>query len=357
MRIIGRFSIIAVLVGVATSAEAQWVTQEIPLQAGWNAVCLFVDPDPSACSAVAGNATTVIDEITTFNDAFSSVQFIKDIGDGGASGGNDWLRWSASPQLGETSTLANLIGGRAYLVHTTGAGTWNVQGIPVMRTMRWRADSMNLVGFPVSAGAPPTFSEFFADCGEVNLGEIYRMASDGTWTHTAAGSTMQRAEAFWIETVGLPDFQGPVALSGLSRAGLDYGQTLVELPMTVTVEGDEEVTLQLQPVQSENSTNSSEAAAVAGNVPMLWWNAEGNAGAGSWDAFTNQVSVSIDGPDERVLTFAANRREFEPFAPPGGADPVYVALVNIMADTMMDTYVPVRAVGTPAIPDLAELPL
>jgi hypothetical protein len=43
------------LLGWVSMASAQWVTQTIPLQSGWNAVHLRVQPFPAACDQVLSN--------------------------------------------------------------------------------------------------------------------------------------------------------------------------------------------------------------------------------------------------------------------------------------------------------------
>ena len=46
------FSAMVLLVLTTSSANGQWITQTIPLQPGWNAVFLEVQPEPDQCESV-----------------------------------------------------------------------------------------------------------------------------------------------------------------------------------------------------------------------------------------------------------------------------------------------------------------
>jgi len=58
------------------AASGQWTTQTIPLEPGWNAVFLEVDPEPNATEAVAG--AVPVESIWAWNGRSTIVQYIQD---------------------------------------------------------------------------------------------------------------------------------------------------------------------------------------------------------------------------------------------------------------------------------------
>ena len=62
--------------GGSCAALAQWVTQTITLNPGWNAVFLEVQPANPDCDAVFASAP--VESVWAWNRRFSSVQFIQD---------------------------------------------------------------------------------------------------------------------------------------------------------------------------------------------------------------------------------------------------------------------------------------
>jgi hypothetical protein len=288
------------------------------------------------------------------------VQFIQNISEAAIGElDNAWLRWGASSMVSNAAPkLHAMIAGRSYLVHAENALTWKVQGIPLLKPIEWRSDRLNLVGFAVDESAPPTFASFFADCDEVDLSKIYRLNSSGIWTPAATSDAMQAGEAFWIQTTnGVPEFQGAVSVSAGSRHGLDYGKTVVELPINMNIEGAADTEIFIEPLPSEINTDSAEYPAVAGPVPLMWWNPNApDSSVGKWERLTNEVSTVLPGTNTTALRFAVLRRELADYAAPAGTDPIYTRLLHIGDGSSLSVNVPVRALGTSVQAGMDDMP-
>ena len=104
-----------VAAAIVFEAQAQWMTQDIPLVAGWNAVHLKVHPADADCAAVFSDEA--ITQVSWWN---------RDrLDDGTGSSITDFCNWYRSSA--EPNTFGRVIGDHTYLVYSTAA-------IPVARS-------------------------------------------------------------------------------------------------------------------------------------------------------------------------------------------------------------------------------
>lgn len=194
-------------------------TQQLQLQAGWNAVFLEVYPEDAEPAAVFAN--TPIDIAASYYAPSSPAQFVSDpSADLFRQAG--WGVWYAEDRPDAfLKTLHAIHGQQAYLVHSRSAFTWRVTGAVVPAEVRWQADAFNLVGFAVDAQAPPTFAQFFSGSLAHRHNRIYRL-TNGTWRQATspAAETMRSGEAFWVYSYGGSKFQGPLHVQTPLRQGL-----------------------------------------------------------------------------------------------------------------------------------------
>ena len=103
-------------------------------------------------------------------------------------------------------------------------------------------DAYNLRCFPVDAGAPSTFLQFFRhspahyDATRGQLQKIYRLNASGQWTLVAPSDLMAPGEAHWVHTAipqAAQDYAGPFTARLAFGDGLDYARELVESPLTL----------------------------------------------------------------------------------------------------------------------------
>src|SRR5437867_7686304 len=83
-------SYLLTFLGVLCPCYAQWTTQTITLNPGWNAVYLEVEPASPDCDALF--AGLPVESVWAWNRRFSSVQFIQDA-NALLPGQPDWLTY------------------------------------------------------------------------------------------------------------------------------------------------------------------------------------------------------------------------------------------------------------------------
>ena len=149
---------VTVVLGVllATTAQAQWMTQRINLVKGWNAIHLKVNPVDTSCETVFSpdGYSTAITKVSWWN---------RDrLDDGTGSAITDFCNWYRSG--GEPSTFSRVIGDQRYLVYSTAAFALDVVGTPAIPKGTIYLGEFNLVGVnvPNLAGSDaPTYYEYF----------------------------------------------------------------------------------------------------------------------------------------------------------------------------------------------------
>ncbi len=146
-------TLMAVPLLVAATGRAQWVTQQVDLQPGWNAVFLAIDPEPSSCDLVFSNLPFAVKIVLTYKQDFSSVEFISETNDVITTSA-EWLQWfPTTAEISFSRSLFKLLPNRPYFVKVSTAATgmvWSVKGRPRSRGIDWRESAYNLAGFPVS---------------------------------------------------------------------------------------------------------------------------------------------------------------------------------------------------------------
>jgi hypothetical protein len=246
------------------------LVQELPLQAGWNAVWLEVTPTEPALSTVFSG--TPVDQVAAYFPSLSTVQFISDPSEA-AWNHPSWGVWYA-PGRPEAalSSLAALDGGRAYLVHALSPATVTVRGQAVYLPLRWTANSLNFVGLPVDPQAPPTFAEFFAASAAHLSLRVYRL-SEGRWRPLASPSTtpVERGVAYWIYSTGRSAWQGPLEVDVRGQGGINFGDAGVNTELLVTNRsaGPLAATLMRQAGDLPLCTEQVEAESLAVSYPRL----------------------------------------------------------------------------------------
>lgn len=212
-RLVGLSALVVLLAAAPWRAAGQAAfptrTQVVDLKKGWNAVFLEVEPLKTAPAEVFSNSP--VDVVAQFLRPVRISQFATDPGETLANG-EGWGIWYAPGR--EESVLSNLFAlhsHTALLVHSREDFRWQVTGQVFLKRIRWKADSFNLVGFPVNSAAAPTFAEYFQGATPHAGMPVFRLV-DGKWRKVdRPGETlMRRGEAYWVYCKGASDFQGPL---------------------------------------------------------------------------------------------------------------------------------------------------
>jgi hypothetical protein len=303
-------------------ACAQWTTQTIALQPGWNAVFLEVQPEPRQCDQLF--AGTPVLSAWAWNRRFSPVQFIQDP-NSLVPGDPDWLVWTPAA----IKNLFILEGGRSYLIRISGAATfnWQLSGRPAARRIDWISDSLNLVGFGIDGQSPPTFAKFFAGSAAHAGQPVYRLNAGGLWQPITdpATATLQRGEAFWIRCVGQSSFAGPLRILFEQGTALNYGKTLNELRLRIRNESGAPRSFTVQQLPSTAVPNTNHPP-LAGAVALSYFRMNLASNEYGFVPLPSPLAnLVVASGEERELRLAVRRADMAP-APPGA---LYQSLLEI----------------------------
>lgn len=336
------------LLFLSATAHAQWTTQTISLRPGWNAVFLEVQPEPRECDAVFTNLP--IESVWFWNRRFNSVQFIQDP-ETLVPGDPDWLVWfPRNAGSRATLNLHAIPGGRAYLIKVAAGAqpfAWSVRGNPALRRPDWQSDSLNFVGFSVSAQNPPTFAAFFAGTPAHEGQPIYELNSAGHWERVAfpATATLENGRAYWIGCQGQSTFSGPVTLQLDQSIGLNYGRTLVELTLRLRNASSLPRSLSLRRLPSANPP-AGPYPPKAGDVPLAYFRMNLAQSQYGWIPLSTTLEKLDMAPGEEwSLRLEVGRAEMAASSDPTA---LYQSLLEITDDHGARVLVPVTAQGSQA---------
>ena len=224
-------SMALLLLLLALPARAQWLTQGLPLKAGWNAVYLHVDAShqtlPELLALQPGNP---IEEVWMWAPPVSTVQFVTSPQEPVGTS-QQWRFWNGV--TGEGS-LARLVGNAAYLVRVAAGSApfqWNVKGRPVAPSYEWTTTGLNFLGFPTPEGPGPTWEALLEYAPDLRLqSDIFEyMGGDlgaGNPARLFGGrSKVPRGKAFWIRAgTRYNRFFAPYEITLSGKSGLAFGE-------------------------------------------------------------------------------------------------------------------------------------
>lgn len=331
-------------------AHAQWATQEIPLEPGWNAVYLEVEPEPRDTALVLQGLP--VDSVWMWNGRFSTVQYIEDP-ETLVPENPDWLVYTPPGDPRSVSTNLHAVeGGRGYLIKLEGGtpATWTVTGRPARRRLDWLADSLNLVGFAVDENAPPTFGQFFASSPAHSSLQIFSLTSAGNWAAlpNPAAATVERGRAYFVYSSTPSSFTGPITVAFDHGTTVDFGHNLVERTITLRNASSQPQALTL--TQEGSAPAPGGDTVVAGSVPLSYWEFDIGIAGGIWKPLPPQLSLLLAPGEQRNLRLAVRRPDFAAFSPPPGKQAVYQDLLTV-AGAQLNLHIPVLAKGQ-ALPTL-----
>lgn len=326
-------------------AQAQLTTQHIPLSPGWNAVFLEVTPEQTSCGVVFRGLP--LDSVWRWNPKTSTVQFVQDPSNL-APEDPDWLVYFPQTSAEHALTTLHAIhGGHPYLINLRGAlpVTLRVKGVPSLQSVRWQADSFNLVGFSVSASQGPTFQSFFASSPAHTGQAMYRMSASGRWEQITNPGTarLEQAQAYWVYCSGQSVFQGPMRVTVDQGRGINFSDLLVESQVHIDNESSSARTVTLH-VNDSQPPDSGAYPVRAGGVALSFYKTDyANEDVG-WREFNDAVTVTVPARTRHSVRLAVRRADLAPYMPAGGdEDYNYQSLLTIEDNTGVRLVMPVSA--------------
>ncbi len=226
-----RVALLVALLGLAPAGHAQWLSQSIDLQNGWNGVFLHVDASQSTLNtAVGGDPSNPIQEVWRWNPP-PLTQFTANPADPVST--PEWTAWS---RVDPASPLQRLTGDTAYLVRVNSRNgyVWNVTGRPVPPRHSWSISGLNLIGFPTVATNPPNFAAFLANARDLEsvTPEIYRYVGGNLNKNNPEllaapqfpRAPVARGAAFWMRAGTVFNrYFGPFEVVPSGLDGVDFG--------------------------------------------------------------------------------------------------------------------------------------
>jgi len=332
------------------AAFAQWVTQTITLNPGWNAVYLEIQPATNDCDAVF--AGIPVESVWAWNRRFTSVQFIQDASKL-VPGQPDWLAYLPPDHPAHaTRNLFAMQGARAYLIklkNGASATTWNVIGQPVVRQIDWVPNSLNFVGFPIAPAGGPTFQSFFSGSSAHAGQPLYRLNTSGRWqlVSSPATTSLRAGESFWINCQGASTFSGPVQLTLEQRDGLLYGRVLTEQTLRIKNNSATVRSLTVQELVSQVPPGTN-LPVLAGAVPLSYYKVDATNRIFGWIPLPGQLQkLNMQPGEEWVLRLEVNRPQMAAFVPPANYNNgvLYQSILNVFDDTGVRYQIPVSSEG------------
>ena len=256
-----------VLLFLSASASAQWMTQTVALEEGWNSVYLQVHPPDSACAVVFADQPI---EVVSWWCRDESV-----LGEFGENPEEplppepDMLSWY--PDNSAASTFHNMIGGESYLIQATAATTLTLTGVPAMPNDKIILGWPNLLGMNVPLLGNVMLSEYFAFFLE-HLGDVpyATVRSDGTTQSRPGTYQAQTGQALWVTTVGegTAEYAGPFNVSIDSAAAImQFSGVLAPRTLRVKNNANFARTVHIGRIISENPPAGQ--GELAGQVPLM----------------------------------------------------------------------------------------
>ena len=320
--------------------NGQWLTQEIPLVPGWNAVYLTVQPEPVRCDQQFDGLP--VNSVWKWHKRFASVEFDADPATP-LPDDPHWLNWL--PPDHPEYFLANLFelqGGSAYLIkvdETAAPFVWSVKGKPAEPNNDWSEDDLNLVGFNVNPDQPPTFLDFFDYAPTIPVfqqqeGKILHIQSDGVTERVRlpAIERLAAGKAYWVKSLEHTTFSGPIVVSSEQGDGLEYELAKSEAVLTLSNHSPtSQVTVTLECVSSEMPPPGQPE--MAGEALLSRRMIDLSIPKIGWEPFDAPINETLEPGETRTLRLAVRWPDLAPYTPVGTNGATYQAIIKVTEST------------------------
>lgn len=306
--------IIAALLTMVAVCRAQWTTQTITLNPGWNAVFLEIQPEPASGDTVF--AGIPVDSAWDWLRAAPIPQFIQDANTL-VPQNPEWATYflPAHPKR-FLRNLFDIRGGRPLLVNLTGSASvqWTIRGRPVRPTGDWVPGTYNLTGFYVQPGASISLTNYFAASTAHANRLVSSLNAAGTWAIIPNSTVIQRGKAYWVQTVGPSNYTGPMTVDLDRQGGIDFGTSMQEMDVTVgnaSSSGNRTVTLRLLSSDAKPA-GATNFPAVAGPVALSYRDFQTVSATdplAPWVPMTGDIALVVPALSQRVVRLSIRRSD------------------------------------------------
>ncbi len=248
------------VLAAARPAEAQWMTQEVNLVAGWNALYLYVQPVDDSCADVFDGVPVSV--VTWWCRDVSML--------GLTPPAPDMRNWYASDPA--ASTFYRMMGGECYLVQATAPVTIAIKGTPVLPVASLWLGKPNLVGMNVPLPDNVLLNEYFAFFGSLTNSALPYA------TVTSSGSTVLRSgnykprpgQALWVSTAG----SGTAKYAGPFNVSIDSAGNVINFdsaaPRTLRIRNNAGVARTVRIARELSASPPAGQGGLAGPVELMF---------------------------------------------------------------------------------------
>lgn len=338
------FRFLLPLFAATLPVAAQYRTESFAVKAGWNAIYLNVDPGSQTFEEIFQGSP----------DVLQVWQWSPSQVDPSLNGGdpenplNEWRVWRRDDPEGTVITTA--IPNNAYLVELDGAAsdqTISFKGKVVEPKVLFRTDGLNLVGFPITSGAPKQLNRYLAGAGLFdNNTNAFRYVggplaqNSNPLDQPARFIDARRGEAFWIRSNQFTDFYGPLNVNVALDDGLNFGSGGDLKRLVVTNQTDVEITATLTLEASESAPGGVGALAQPG---LTVQERDETTGGFTYRPFGASETIVLPPKAKRGITLAINRASLT-----GPVGTQFASLLKVVdqqenSSTYTEIYLPVTA--------------
>lgn len=311
MRIKSKIGLLGMLL-LSVAVRAAVMTQTIPLEAGWNAAYLYVQPLENACQAVFEGYP--IESVWQWNYYSPTHQFISTPPqpDEMSLDSGQWRCYFPDNPL---ITNMHAVASRScYLIKCTAPCVLEVTGTPGLPKIGWKSNSYNLVGFHVAENAAFFQDYFMNSSAHFNastlafLKPIYVLRYEsGSGRHVwkqivnTATEPIVPGKAYWIYSAVASDYTGPIMFKPEYGEYMDYGfsSQMQELTVRNLSEADSSVGLTLYKSGGQHVYAPSDS-------PPLWWQRDKSQACRIYD---EPIAFTVPYQKSESITFMIDRRK------------------------------------------------
>lgn len=330
------------------SVLAQSMQQSFELKAGWNAVYVEVDPDPSNLDDLF--AGTEVRSVWVRDDSVNgkSGQACADGTDCVPSTETGWRVWFPpdTPQR-VISSLRTLRGGRVVLIDSALAQTWSIRGKPDSAVTRWRA-GFDLNGFHVvdQADQTPSFGSYLEASPAHEDTVVFRVDPDGSFSRVedVDSTKIVPGQGYWVKTARNTIYDGPIRIDDQSLRGAEFQPGTAEHFIEIENLSGSGQSVTLTDTVESNSSGSDTAVSPV-KVPLKWYDfADGSAP--KWQTLDNvTVALKSRGTPGSVSTIRIGVDRTTLATGAGAEDRTYDGLLKVTDDSGYCRWIPVKARG------------
>jgi len=291
------------------AAVAQYSTQEIHLDEGWNGVYLRVQPDDAQCRAVFSGWP--VESVSLYNMNQTAVQFTTSP-DEPQSPQDDYLTWVPTDIAG-LNVLNSVLAGHSYLIYATNSCTKILTGRPVVPRTLWTSLSTNrviLAGFCVGENA--TFGTYLNGLGVDSSGFEAHAVGGTNYTHMAIpigmsawngsvdGEKVESSAAYFFSFSDnlVSDFSGPIKVSPADSDGVHFYENYSYKSLKIENEHGNNLTVTVNLVASVPAPNGSLPV-----LPMLYYKEV----LKDWKPWTAAISKKVEAGQSWDIQLAVDR--------------------------------------------------